>query len=155
MAQERMHHEDARREMAMRVWDCCSTDMEVEHAVQWAVEVADAILAELDRTAKPEAEPIHVGMAATPESNPDYRVRLETERADKAEADLRTARENLKKADDRWANEQEVSARHLAKTIILDARVKELEDEIRRHQISFPSLVRPSKADARLWELVK
>lgn len=36
-----------------------------------------------------------------------------------------------------------------------EARVKELEDEIRRHQISFPSLVRPSKADARLWELVK
>lgn len=150
MTQERMHHEDARREMAMRVWDCCSTDMEVGHAVQWAVEIADAILAELARTAKPEAEPIHVGMAATLEQE----LRGMTEKADKYEADLKTARENLKKADDRWANEQEVSARHLAKTIILDARVKKLEEAIRFHELELRRIGGPSRADMELWDMV-
>ncbi len=130
MTQERMHHEDARREMAMRVWDYCSTDMEVGHAVQWAVSIADAILAELARTAKPE----------------------EPKKADKYEADLKTARENLKKADDRWANEKEVSARHLAKTIILDARVKELEEAIRFHESR--RIGGPSRADMELWNMV-
>ena len=148
MTQERMHHEDARREMAMRVWDCCSADMEVGHAVQWAVSIADAILAELARTAKPEAEPIHVGMAATLEQE----LRGMTEKADNYEADLKTARENLKKADDRWANEQEVSARHLAKTIILDARVKELEEAIRFHESR--RIGGPSRVDMELWDMV-
>ena len=138
MTQERMHPEDLRSIVASIFMSNGKNESYCD-----AVYCADKILKVCRYT------------ATQPESNHDYRVRLEMERADNYEADLKTARENLKKADDRWANEQEVSARHLAKTIILDARVKELEDEIRRHQISFPSLVRPSKADARLWELVK
>jgi hypothetical protein len=74
------------------------------------------------------------------------------ERADKYEADLKTARENLKKADDRWANEQEVSARHLAKTIILDARVKKLEEAIRFHESR--RIGGPSRVDMELWDMV-
>ena len=137
MTQERMHPEDLRSIVASIFMSNGKKETYCD-----AVYCADEILTVCRNT------------ATQPESDHDYRVRLEMERADKYEADLKTARENLKKADDRWANEQEVSARHLAKTIILDARVKKLEEAIRFHELELRRIGGPSRADMELWDMV-
>ena len=137
MTQERMHPEDLRSIVASIFMSNGKNESYCD-----AVYCADKILKVCRYT------------ATQPESDHDYRVRLEMERADKAEADLKTARENIKKADDRWANEQEVSARHLAKTIILDARVKKLEEAIRFHELELRRIGGPSRADMELWDMV-
>ena len=139
MTQERMHPEDLKALVAGMMLATCG-DSFTNSDMLAAIDGAETLLVELSPT------------TPTPESNADYRVRLEMERADKAEADLKTARENLKKADDRWANEQEVSARHLAKTIILDARVKKLEEAIRFHESR--RIGGPSRVDMELWDMV-
>ena len=158
MTRERMHPEDARRETALAIY----LHYKGSPSQPYAIELADQFLSTLARTSK-----------TGPEPNADYRVRLEMERADKAEADCR-----------QWADRYEAKrkewARSLAKwaniigcglstdqpelLIIIDhqleaglkseSRAKGLEEAIRLHmRKTKPSVA--NAADHALWDLVK
>ena len=138
MTQERIHPDDARRELASLIfleW----TNIPREQAVRCSVEAADLLLAELARTAKPEA-PKEDEHPTFPCESPAGNFPMEASFYD--QNGLITGVLYGKALPDSLID----------RMVQAEARVKELEDAIRFHQ---SSLVDGYEVDRQLWLKVK
>lgn len=157
MTQERMHPEDRRALMAASL--LCSLPTYSDLSVSNALEATDRLLAELARTAKPEAEILPLAhvfksndgtVIAKLYGNASIVDRAESaeERADKAEATLRRLGYPEDGRKCMWEHV-------LNRAELAEARVKELEDAIKRHRERWGGCVYHFEENHELWLKVK